>query len=495
MRMYRKNLVCCMKETCAPFIVAALTALLFVSIAGINKAAAQVGKGTILPVEKSNNLMIEANKGVLVRMEQPISDIFIADPSVADIQVKSPRLVYIFGKKTGETNVYAMDDKDELVYSANLVITQNIVEIQKAIDTLMPHTNVTVKGINGMIVLDGYVKSPEEAAMIERMVKAVVKDGPELMSRLTITTPTQINLRVKIAEVNRDIVKELGFNWQNALSGSGVLFGVATGAAPFQLETDPVTGLTNKVYQLRNIGTNSLFGSVATGGLDLNAVIDALEGEGHLSVLAEPNLTAISGKPASFLAGGEFPVPVPERGDVGIEYKQFGVGLNFTPTVMNEQKITLQVAPEVSQLSNAGAIRIQGISVPSVSTRRASTTVELGSGQSFAIAGLIQNSITNDTSKFPGLGDIPILGALFRSERFRKQETELVIVVTPYIVRPVDERQIVLPTDGSKNPTDMERYLSGKGLSQETRPSAPQSLTKGVGGKVSLGQAGFRIGQ
>jgi pilus assembly protein CpaC len=237
----------------------------------------------------------------------------------------------------------------------------------------------------------------------------------------------------------------------------------------------------------------SLAGSVVTGGLDLNYLIDALENEGFVSVLAEPNLTALTGQSANFLAGGEFPIPVPQGfgGQLGIQFREFGVRLEFAPTVLDSGRISMRVQPEVSDISTNGAITLGGIQVPAITTRRAETTVELGSGQSFAIAGLIQNDIVQDARKVPGLGDIPILGALFRSEEFRRDETELLIVVTPYIVRPVSNRQLALPTDGYIAPDDMQRFLHDKKWKTNTQNNAAnQDQHKGPSLKK---RAGFQL--
>ncbi|MBL4838706.1 MAG: hypothetical protein JKY34_14135, partial [Kordiimonadaceae bacterium] len=230
---------------------------------------------------------------------------------------------------------------------------------------------------------------------------------------------------------------------------------------------------------------------INSGLLDLNYAIDALDQDGFIKVLAEPNLTALSGQTANFLAGGEFPIPIPTRDGIAIEYREFGVKLEFTPTVMNSGRISMHVKPEVSDLSTAGAIRISGISIPSISTRRAETTVELGSGQSFAIAGLIRSNVVQDGDKYPGLGDIPILGALFRSEKFRREETELLIVVTPYLVRPVSDRQLVLPTDNFEVPGDAERFLTGKRW-VPTGPKAAINSDRRAGPSLK-NRAGFRL--
>lgn len=440
---------------------------------------------------QDKKLSLETNKGVLLKLEKPAKDIFIANPNIADVQVRSPHLIYIFGKATGETTIYAMDGDEKVIYSANIHVSQNLERIREALKTMLPKATLEIKSINGMVILSGFVKSPGDSETAMRMIRSQVGPTQDVMNQLVITTPTQVNLRVKIAEVNRDVTKQLGFNWESLLSSGNFLFGVAQGANVFDVIEDPITGAPIRNYLTQN-GSGSILGSYRNGSLDLNTIIDAMEGEGYLSVLAEPNLTAISGKKADFLAGGEYPVPVPtQNGQVGIQFRQFGVGLSFTPTVISENKIILEVAPEVSQLSSAGAVVINGISVPALSTRKASTTVELGSGQSFAIAGLIQNSMNQETSKIPGLGDIPILGALFRSEKWRRQETELVIIVTPYIVRPVDAKDIPLPTDGIKSPNDLERMFEGKTPNKTPRPSNEKD---GRAGPVKIGRAGFKTG-
>ena len=231
---------------------------------------------------------------------------------------------------------------------------------------------------------------------------------------------------------------------------------------------------------------------IGIGAFDLNAVIDALEEEGLISVLAEPNLTALTGEAASFLAGGEFPILVPDSdGRVTIEFKKFGVSLSFTPTLIGQDRVNLHVRPEVSQLSSTNAVTLNNFQVPSLTTRRADTTVELGSGQSFAIAGLIQNNVTHDISKFPGLGDVPVLGSLFKSDRFQREESELVIIVTPYVVRPVSRPRLASPTDGLQSPHDWERIVNGGTHRQQ--PSAGSPVTIDRHGESLIGPVGFLL--
>jgi len=434
-------------------------------------------------------LTIEVNEGTLIRLDMPAEEVFIANADIADIQVKSNRVIYIFGKAQGETTFYALDKNDRTLFSATISVTRNVSALRTAYSQMLPGVPISVNTLGQLIVLQGNVGSPAEAAMAEQLARTVL-DTDRVMNALSIQQPTQVNLRVRIAEISRSVLKQLGFNWQGFVSGKNLGFGIATGRQVSQIIADPVTKLPLEVFNRATEG-GALFGELFSGGLDLNYAIDALDQEGFIKVLAEPNLTALSGSTANFLAGGEFPIPVPSRDGIGIEYREFGVKLDFTPLVMDSGRISMHVRPEVSDLSSVGAIRIEGISIPSISTRRAETTVELGSGQSFAIAGLIQSTVVQDGDKYPGLGDIPILGALFRSEKFRREETELLIVVTPYLVRPVSDRQIVLPTDKYVAPSDMDRFLKGK----RWEPTQPNTVDKNdlKAGPSLKNRAGFQL--
>jgi len=444
---------------------------------------------TAIVTAQDSVLKLETNKGVLIRLDRPAENIFIANPEIADVQVKSARMIYVFGKAAGETTLFAIDGKENIIYSSDIEVSQNLTRVSSAIRDLLPGTDIQAESINGLVVLSGYAENPDETDTAQRMIRQAVGEKIDIINRITITTPTQINLQVKIAEVGRGVLKELGFNWDASLFSGGTLFGIANGNPVTRTILDPITNLPITEFLTRGAGASSLFGSASSGNFDLTAVIDALETEGFLSVLAEPNLTALSGETASFLAGGEFPIPVPDEGDISLEFKEFGVGLTFTPRVLSDGKINLQVAPEVSQLSNSGAISINGISVPALTTRKASTTVELASGQSFAIAGLLQSNLTQDTRSFPILGDIPILGALFRSDKYQRQETELVIIVTPYIVEPVSAHRIALPTDGILSPSFSERMGGDMPMGDQRPINGPDRPA----GQALVGGAGFRM--
>lgn len=439
----------------------------------------------------SEELLIETNQGLLIKLDRAADNIFIANPDIADVQVKSARMIYVFGKATGETSLYALDAKERVIYSAKIRISPNLSRVAEGIKSLIPNASIRLESINGLVAITGFAQTPLEAETAQRLVRQAVGKDTDIINQIEIATPIQVNLHVKIAEVGKGVLKELGFNWDGSIIGGGSFFGIATGNATTRTFLDPVSNLPVTEFITRNGGANSLFANILSGNVDLNGVIDALETEGFLSVLAEPNLTALSGETASFLAGGEFPIPVPNKGDISLEFKEFGVGLSFTPRVTSGDHINLQVAPEVSQLSNNGAISINGISVPALTTRKASTTVELASGQSFAIAGLLQSSLSQDTSKFPFLGDLPILGALFTSDRYKRNETELVIIVTPYIVRPTNNQQLALPTDGILTPSTAGRMLAGASERTENRPQG--SLDTPTGELGLVGRAGFRI--
>lgn len=457
------------------------------SPASAQEQSINAGASVLAPMTKV--LAIEVNKGMLIRLDRPAEEVFIANPEIADVQVKSSRVIYIFGRAQGETSFYALDKNDQTIFSSNIAVTRNLSALTAAYSRLLPGAPIRAVMMGQLVVLEGNVASPAEAAMAEQLARTVLATD-HVMNSVNVIQPTQVNLRVRIAEVSRTVLKQLGVNWEGFYTGSKLGFGLANGRNVSDIIADPVTQLPVEVFQRPDIG-NSLFGEIFTGGVDLNYAIDALDQEGFIKVLAEPNLTALTGQSANFLAGGEFPIPVPSRDGIGIEYREFGVKLEFTPTVMNTGRISMHVKPEVSDLSTAGSIRVEGISVPSISTRRAETTVELGSGQSFAIAGLIENNVIQDSNKFPGLGDLPIIGALFRSEEFRREETELLIVVTPYIVRPVSDRQLALPTDRYIAPTDMQRYLHGKRWA-ETTTSTVANQDQQAGPSLKK-RAGFKL--
>jgi len=399
-------------------------------------------------------LIVEINKGKLLRMSAPATAVMVADPNIADVQVVSPTLVYVNGRSVGETTIFAVDAEDRELLHSVVSVTHNISKLKQTLKAVLPTAEVDFDSVDGALVVKGNVSSPLEAESVRQLATPFLQGDQALVNLLHTSGSDQVTLQVKVAEVSRSELKRFGIHLESLLTSGNFLFGLANGRDFIDASGTLLrSGLDNSIF----IGHNSNNGNV-------NGVIDALADDGLATVLAEPNLTAMSGQPASFLAGGEFPIPVVgDEGSVTIEYRPFGVSLAFTPTVLSKDKIMLSVTPEVSTLSTQGQVQAAGFNIPSIATRRATTSVELGSGQTFAIAGLIRHDTSNDISKFPGLGDLPILGMLFRSTEFRNEQSELVILVTPYIVTGVDEKkQMAAPTDGYMPPTDIERVLFGK---------------------------------
>jgi pilus assembly protein CpaC len=414
----------------------------------------QFGRSAVVPTE-SPTLSIDAGKGTIIKLKSPASTVFIANPDIADVQVKTGGSIYVFGKKPGETVLYAVDEQDRVLLNTIVLVTHPtgrvLGNVASNVNTAMGSTGIQATTVGGAVVLHGRADNPAAIEMARRMAIGVTGDPTKVINNVALDGPNQVLLKVKIVEAQRESLKRLGINWESVFRLSNSL--VAGLATPTDLITNPVTRLANG---------GAIFGRYTKGGTDIFGLIDLLATENMLTVLAEPNLTAMSGETASFLAGGEFPIVVPQNnGAFAVQFKQFGVSLAFTPTIHGNGRITLRTRPEVSQLSTNGQVNFQGFTIPALTTRRVDTTVELASGQSFAIAGLIQNNSVQDINKLPGLGDIPILGALFRSDSFRRQESELVVIVTPYLVRGVNH-QLSTPTQGYVPPNDADRYLFGR---------------------------------
>ena len=299
--------------------------------------------------------MLEIRKGQLLRLERPAAAVFVADPEVADVQAHSPTLVYVFGRRSGATTLYAVDDNEDVLLRREVVVEHHLSGLQSVIREVAPDSRIEVRSVDGGIILEGAVRDAVKAQELREIAGRYLGENETLINRLTVAAPTQVNLRVRVAEVSREVTKLFGINWEGIFSPGDFLFGLATGRAfttggglPFLRSSDA-----------GGVG-NSLSGSYTNGDVSVNGIIDALEREGLVNVLAEPNLTALSGETASFLAGGEFPVPVGQDDDnsIQIQFKQFGVSLAFTPTVLNAGRISMRVRPEVSDLSDKGAIKL-----------------------------------------------------------------------------------------------------------------------------------------
>jgi pilus assembly protein CpaC len=389
-----------------------------------------------MPTAASDITTIAGKTAVLPLRDVP-ARLFIADPNIATASA-SGATIFLTGRAAGSTTWVASTASGQVIDQGDIVIRYDEAGLTAGLAALLPGTAITVTTAQDVLILSGSVASAADGDDAMRLAAHFVPGGEprQLLNRMAVRAPVQINLQVRVAEVSRQVIKQLGINWQALGNFGNAAIGLATG--------NPV--LAAGEFVTRANGVDNLFASFRNGSIDLNALIDALEDENLVTTLAEPSLTALSGVPASFLAGGEYPIPVPQGlGVTTIEYKRFGVSLAFVATVGAGGRITLNVRPEVSQLTFNGGLQFEGTTVPALTTRRAETTVELGSGQAFAIAGLLQKSADNDVRKFPLLGDIPVLGALFRSKRFDRRETELVIIVTPYLVRAVAPASLALP--------------------------------------------------
>jgi len=434
-------------------------------------------------LQPSSDIVLSIGKGQLVTVPGNMADIFIANDAVADVQVKSQRQLYIFGKSGGETTLYASNAAGDIIWAANIRVGSNISSIDQRLALAMPEAEISVATMGtNTVLLTGTVSAPEDAAEAQRLVQAFVGEGMNVITRMKTATPLQVNLQVKFAEVTRSLVRALGSSLTSIDGTGGFQFGLSRGRTvtpQFNVLGGPL-GMGNVVGTcippilpdgtctgtIPGTAITPVEGSTTLGGIDkllglnLAGALDLAERNGLVTTLSQPNLTALSGETAEFLAGGEFPIPVSSGlGSTAIQYRKYGVSLSYTPTVLANGRISMRVRPEVSELSSEGAVTLNGFNVPGMTIRRAETTIELGSGQSFMIAGLLSNDAQNTIDKTPGVGDLPIIGNLFKSTEFRKGQTELVIVVTPYLVNPVDANDIQLPTDGFRAPTALQQIF------------------------------------
>ena len=449
-------------------VATALAAALAASFAASAPTPAMAQGSAVAP---AHDLTLSMGAGQLVRLDTPMTDVFVANDTIADVQVRSANQIYIFGRAAGQTTIYATNAAGRVVYSATVRVGNNLGSVDHLLQLAMPDAQIRATPMNGVVLLTGTVAAPTDIEEAQRIVQAFLGEGTQVISRLRTATPLQVNLQVRIVEVSRSLLRSIGTNiLTRDPGGPSPTGGVFRGNAG--TITYPDSGGTE-------VGINSPATTTTLGlagrllGLDVLATLNANEQRGLVTTLAEPNLTALSGETASFLAGGEFPIPTAQGiSGTAIEFKPYGVSLAFTPTVLASGRISMRVRPEVSEISSENSVRLNGFEVPSLVTRRAETTVELGSGQSFMIAGLLRNSANNSVDRVPGLGRLPIIGALFRSQGFRRNETELVIIVTPYLVRPVNARDIALPTDGYRIPNDAEQIIMGQ--DQATRSAGPR---------------------
>jgi len=416
---------------------------------------------------------VPVNKSQVLRLDVAFADLLVGNAEIADVLALTDRSIYVLGKKPGSTSLTVYDRAKELIAVMDLVVTVDIEGLKARLYELMPNENIEVRGIGESVVLSGAVSS---SVRLKRTLEVAERYAPDKVTNLlSVMGSQQVMLAVRFAEIQRRVVKELGLNSQ--VSGND--FSVTVGDA-----LNSVAGFSASAF-----ATGAL--SFGVGAVTLDFLFDALEEKGVVKTLAEPNLIALSGDTASFLAGGEFPVPVAQTADSGqttitIEFKQFGVALAFTPTVLDDGLINVIVSPEVSRIDSTNGVTLQGFQIPGLTTRRATTTVELRDGQSFAIAGLIQSDFQDTVRQFPVLGDVPVLGALVRSSDFQNEQTELVIIVTPYLVRPAPGGSLVTPVDNFVPPSETDIWLFGR----IEAPESGQVANTAAANSLAIRQAG-----
>ncbi|BAI70766.1 pilus assembly protein [Azospirillum sp. B510] len=433
-------------------------ALLWLAVAlALSGPVRAAGTGTGETGATAGTMTLDVGTSEMVRLSAPATNVYVADPEIADVQAASGTVIFVLGRKPGRTTVYALTEGDRVVLHRDIRVIHSLAPLREQITARFPGMPVTVTSAPNRLIVTGEVPTPAIAESVMELVNGFARPDDKVVNQMAVTGPVQVTLRVQVAEVARSVTQELGFNWEGAVKIGD--FAIAPGFGRDFLNA------TSGAIQRSATGASSLAGILksSNGKANIAGIVDAMQDQGLVTLLAQPNLVAMSGKPAMFLAGGEFPIPV-SAGDSGsnkiqVEFKQYGVALNFVPTVLAPDRIALTVRPEVSELTDVGAVTVNGLTIPALTVRRVETSVELGSGESFAIGGLLQNSNRSSLKKFPGLGDLPVLGELFRSRRFINNETELVVIVTPYVVNPIQRGPGVIPQRGTKPNREVEELL------------------------------------
>ncbi|MBS0474936.1 MAG: type II and III secretion system protein family protein [Proteobacteria bacterium] len=462
---------------------AALSAAALFAGTALTSAVALPAAAQAAPSIHAGTLEVPLNKSEVLNADRPIAKAMIGNDKIADILPISDRSIYVLGKAMGTTSLTLYDGAGRVISVMDVAVGPDVETLTRQIAELVPGEHIDARISNESVVLTGMVNNPTSIDRAVQLAKSYA--GDKVINLISVGSSQQVMLEVKFAEVSRSADREIGASLGGIDSVgkfSGVI-GAGASTTAGSLATAPLnlSTLSGQFGIFRN--------NFSIGGLNLTAIINGLENRGMAKTLAQPSLMALSGEKASFLAGGEFPVPVAQSsGGAGIggaqaitvEFKQFGVSLGFTPTVLGDKTINLVVEPEVSAIDPAASFSVGNITVPGLRTRRASTTLELRDGESFAIAGLLSKDFQTTVDQVPLLGSIPILGALFRSTKFKKGETELLIVVTPHLVAPIRPDQVRLPTDRVKDPSEVETFLMGQAYHpQPLPPAGPSNLDAG----------------
>jgi pilus assembly protein CpaC len=411
-----------------------MAALVAVSLGSLDAAAWTQRKAA----PDANMLVVEKGRSAVVEADAPFTTLVVADPDIAEAMATSNQSFFLRGKQPGSTTVLIYGGSGKISELINVEVEIGLDELRTDLSNLLPGEDIQVYPVHDGVFLDGKITTAAAAEMALQVAERYIPGG--VANGLSIGQSQQVLLEVRFLEASRTAVKEIGFG--NTIDANDAIASTEGGT---------VSGLAAK--------TVALFTNI--GGENIDVQLRALEKKGVVRTLAEPNLVALSGDTASFLAGGEFPIPVASKnGEITVEFKKFGVGLDFSPTVLGDGLVNLRVRPEVSSLDRANGIRSSNIEIPGISVRRADTTVELRDGQAFAIAGLLQNDYSNDVRQTPWLGNVPVLGALFSSKRYQRNESELVIIVTPRLVRPAAHPDMLAsPLDSFAEPSEAELFL------------------------------------
>ena len=430
---------------------------------------------------RTSTIYIATGKSQDIRTDESFVDISVGDPTVADVNPLTDHSLSILGKKIGTTRVTVYGENKKLVGVFDVEVGHETARIHAELKRRFPHAALNVTSVNGRLMLTGDAPDASTADQAYMVVKQFAADA---INSVRVTSPQQVMLEVRFIEISREAGRDLGVQWR--LFSNGVQANIGSRATrPTVSDAPPTTSISAGVLS-GGSPFGFLLGRMVNNGATVDVMINALEQKGIARSLAEPNLVALSGDTASFLAGGEFPVPVPNGiNGITIEWKRYGVGLAFTPTVLGGGLINLKIVPEVSQLDSSHVVQIGGISVPPLIVRRASTTVELRDGQSFAIGGLLQNTSATDKQQLPWVGDVPVLGALFRSASYQKKETDLAIIVTPRLVRPARPGDpIKAPTDATLPPSSADLFLLGKNEITRQRARLAQGIIVPMSGHI-----------
>ncbi|MEL6679982.1 MAG: type II and III secretion system protein family protein [Pseudomonadota bacterium] len=441
------------------------TAVLGVACAlPLGEAVAQDGSGTLRVVRgaTSDAIQVAIDRAIVLETERPVGELSIANPRIADVAVIGDSNLYVLGRATGRTTLTLIGEDGSLLTNVDIAVVPDLQEFKERLGEILPGEEIEVRTANDGIVLSGTVSGARKVAKAIELANRYAPDN--VTNLLTVGGSQQVMLQVRFAEMQRSVSKELssslGFNFVNGNFG-----GVGGGNRLIQnnnlanlYDNDASTNVT-----LGNNQNGAALIGFSAGGLSVDLLLEALETKGMVRTLAEPNIVAISGQDADFLAGGEYPIPVADNdGSVTVDYRPFGVELSFSPTVVDEDLISISLRTAVSSLDTTTQVTVSGITVNAFSVRRAETTVEMRDGQSFAIAGLLQDDFNDSAGQIPWLGDIPVLGALFRSSSFQRRQSELVVIITPHLVTPTEGGDLALPTDRVRIPNERELFLLGR---------------------------------